>query len=126
MKKEKKAFLIGFEHKKNKKIAIKDYILCDNFFSRVRGLMFRQHNFKKPLIFIFPAVSRVGIHSFFVFNKFLAIWLKKNKIVDVKIVKPWRSCVKPKNNFDCLIEIPFTNKKEISVFLDDSYKHLNT
>lgn len=96
--------------KKIRKIEIKGKIIevevCDNTFSRARGLMFRRKS--KPLLFIFNEPARQSIHSFFC-KPFRAIWLNKNKIIDEKIVKPFSLSVKPKEAFTHLVEIPLEN-----------------
>jgi uncharacterized membrane protein (UPF0127 family) len=76
---------------------------CKTIFQRASGLMFRKKS--KPLLFIFPNENKQPIHSFFC-KSFIAIWFNKDKIVDVKIVKPWKISVIPNHNFDKLLEIP--------------------
>jgi len=100
--------------------------MCNSFFSRLRGLMFRFS--LRPMIFVFPRNTRMSIHSFFVFRKFLAIWLLNGRVVDMRVVKPWSFTVAAKGKYDTLVEIPFTRKGQISKFLDgDSLeKGLNT
>lgn len=88
-----------------KKILIKDYIICSGVFSKIRGLMFRPKNFRTPLLFVFKKPKRCAIHSFFC-RKFLAIWMLKGRIVDMKIIKSWRVAVTPKEKFDEFLEIP--------------------
>lgn len=96
--------------KKTKKIKIKGKIIemevCDNTFSRARGLMFRRKS--KPLLLIFNIPTIQSIHSFFC-EPFLAVWLNKGKIIDEKIVKPFSLAVKPKEAFTHLVEIPLDN-----------------
>ena len=99
---------------------------CKSFFSKLRGLMFRSKNFNKNLIFLFEKPTKTPIHSFFCFQKFLGIWLLNNKVVDVKVVKPWVWCVRPKQKFDMLIEIPLRSEILISNFIDGKQKHLKT
>jgi uncharacterized membrane protein (UPF0127 family) len=99
----KKIFSVKFN---GKKYLIKDYLICDSFFSQARGLMFRPRNFKTPLLFIFKKSSKTAIHSCFVDGDFLAIWMNNKKIVDKKIVKPWKFAVTPKEKFNLLLEIP--------------------
>lgn len=83
-------------------------------------------NDENPLVFLFDKPNRSGIHSFFVRKKFFAIWLKNNKVIDAKIIKPYRFYVRPKNKFNMLIEIPLDSEKQISGFLVGSEKDLNT
>jgi len=98
-----KTFSVNF---KGKKYLIKNYIVCDSIFSQARGLMFRPRTFRTPLLFIFKKSSKQAIHSCFVDGDFLAIWMNNGKIVDKKIVKPWKFAVTPKEKFNLLLEIP--------------------
>ena len=80
------------------------------------GLMFKSKN-SENLLFDMP--GEWGIHSFFVFFPFLALWLdEKNNVVDWKIVKPFSLFVKPKRKFSKLVEIPLNLKSQkiISIF----------
>ena len=93
--------------RKFRKIKIRSKLIeaevCDTIFKRARGLIFRKN--PKPLFFIFKKPTRQPIHSFFC-PLFRAIWLNEGKIVDDKIVKPWRISVRPRSNFTELVEIP--------------------
>ena len=63
------------------------------------------------------------IHSLFVFFKFAAIWTdRKNKIIEMKIVSPFRLSVSCKKPFYRLIEIPLNSeyKKEIKLLFGKS------
>ncbi|MEM3372767.1 MAG: DUF192 domain-containing protein [Candidatus Aenigmatarchaeota archaeon] len=77
--------------------------LCDNQFSRARGLMFR----KKPerLFFVFDEEKIYPIHSFFVFFVFDAIYIDKNfRVVEIyEAVEPF-SFISPKNKAMYLLE----------------------
>ncbi len=80
------------------------------------GLMFRTKNCDNLL---FDRRGRWAIHSWFVFFKFLALWLdEKNNVVEWKIVSPFKKYVVPKNDFARLIEVPINarNKKIIDIF----------
>jgi uncharacterized membrane protein (UPF0127 family) len=100
--KQKKTIKFSFQ---GKKYSIKDYNICDNVFSKARGLMFRSKDFKTPLVFLWKKPGIYPIHSFFC-RKFLAIWFRKGRIIDEKVVEPWRVSVTPKEKFDELLEIP--------------------
>ena len=99
---------------KHSKITIGDIKECRSFFSKVRGLMFRRK--LQNLVFVFKKPVKIRIHSFFVKHKFLAIWLRKCKVVDAKIIEPWCPWVMPRERFDTLLEIPFESEKQISGF----------
>ncbi|OGJ21499.1 hypothetical protein A3K73_00865 [Candidatus Pacearchaeota archaeon RBG_13_36_9] len=77
--------------------------VCDTAFKRARGLMFRKN--PPPLFFIFKEPTRQPIHSFFC-KQFKAIWLSDGKIIDEKIVKPFKISIVSKGKFTELIEIP--------------------
>lgn len=80
-------------------------------FGKVIGLMFCRRKNAKALLFEFKKQSKIKIHSLFVFFPFVAVWLDdKNKIVDRKIVKPFRFSVFPKKSFSKLIEIPIDER----------------
>lgn len=97
---------------KTRKIKIHGKVIeaevCDTIFSKFRGLMFRRNS--KPLIFVFKKPTRQAIHSFFC-GTFKAIWINNGKIIDEKVVFPWRFSVKPEEKFTHLIEIPLENDK---------------
>ena len=101
-----------------------DAEVCDNFFSQARGLMFRKK--LGNLLFVFDRPTKIGIHSFFVRNSFLAIWMLGETVDDKRIISPWKFSIKPKTPFDKLIETPFASETEILEFLDGSQKHLNS
>ena len=97
-----KVFKIGFNHKS---FLIKDYIVCDNYFSKFRGLMFRGKEFSKPLLFVFKNPNRQAIHSFFC-EPFLAVWLFNDEIIEQKLIVPNKISVTPAKKFNYLLEIP--------------------
>jgi len=99
-----------------------------NLFWMFRGLMFTKKNKAKALLFDFKKSNKIKIHSLFVFFPFIAVWLNnKNKIVEFKVVKPWRILVLSKKSFNRLIEIPINNKYSgIVKILLDKKKSLNT
>jgi uncharacterized membrane protein (UPF0127 family) len=92
----------------NYKINLK--IKPTGFFSRGVGLMFRTRK-TTPLLFDFQRDSRASITSYFVLFPFLALWLdKNNRVVEHKIIQPWKLKVKPRNKFRKLVEVPINNK----------------
>ena len=63
------------------------------FFGRIRGLMFRTKE-TDNLLFEFKKPERIRIHSMFVFFSFVGVWLdKNNKILQIKVVKPFQFSV---------------------------------
>jgi len=100
---------LTFKHK-NKKIELE--VKKCNLFSMVRGLMFtRKDDAKALLLFNFNKPNNISIHSYFVFFPFVAIWLdNKNKIVDLRIVKPFKLGIYSKKSFTKIVEIPINKK----------------
>jgi len=75
------------------------------------GLMFARREKARALLFDFKKSTNIAIHSWFVFFDFVAVWLDdKNKIIEIKVVKPFSFSVHPKKSFFKLIEIP-VNKR---------------
>ena len=89
---------------KGKKILINT--LSCNYFEMGRGLMFRSRKNAHALMFDFKKHSREILHSMFVFFPFVAIWFDKNKIVGVKLIKPFRHFFRPQKSFTRIVEIP--------------------
>lgn len=82
MNKEKITYYLN---KERMEIEVK---ICDTFFSKLIGLMFRKNSL--PLLFIFNKEKNLSIHSLFC-KPFTAIWLDKNmkatKLQEVKKLK---------------------------------------
>lgn len=85
---------------KERKINVR---VLSSSFSQALGLMFGFN--KRSLLFVFKNKKKRSIHSFFC-KPFIAIWFDGEKIVDSKLVGPWRLSVKPDKKFDKLLEIP--------------------
>lgn len=78
---------------------------------KITGLMFKERETAKALLFDFKEPTRIRIHSFFVFFPFVAVWLdKKNKVIEIKKITPFTISTRPKKEFNKLIEIPFNKK----------------
>lgn len=90
---------------KGKKYNIDDYEICSTIWSKFRGLMFRTKNYRKPLLFVFPKPGNYPIHSFFCRN-FMALWFLNKKLIDDKIISPYKFSVTPKKKFNFLLEVP--------------------
>jgi len=111
MKKKKSGFKFKF---RGNFFVIGDYRICDNFLSQAIGLMFKKN--PKNLLFVFERPEKISIHSFFCRKRFIAIWLLKGRVVDAKIVLPWKLNITPRKKFDKLLELPFNDIKKISQF----------
>ena len=105
--------IINFRGKKIS-VSVKEVVGINKYF----GLMFRSRNTRSQL---FEFKKPLSIHSFFVFFRFLAIWLDdKNNVVGFKIVSPFTLYVIPKSNSKKLIEVPINQKnlKILKYFVD--------
>ena len=77
------------------------------------GLMFRRRE-TTPCLFDLKKPSGFKITSLFVFFPFVAIWFDhENKVLDIKVVRPFKFEISPKKLFSKLLEIPIneTNSK---------------
>ena len=100
--------------KYNKKIINLKVKKC-NFFEKLRGLMFRRRN-TENLLFEFKKPGKTKIHSFFVFFPFVVVWLDNdNKIVEIRIVKPFTFYINSKKSFKKIIEIPMNEKNSKTI-----------
>ena len=82
-----------------------------NRFERFSGLMFQKREKAKAHLFEFNRSTNMSIHSFFVFFPFIVIWTDSDdKIVDLKLIKPFEPAISPKKSFTKLIEIPLSKK----------------
>jgi len=97
-----------------KSIKIPGVVICRNIFSKTIGLMFKKN--PKNLLFVFQKPTNISIHSFFCRKKFVAIWLLKGRVIDAKIVFPWKLNITSRKKFDKLLELPFNDITEISRF----------
>lgn len=82
---------------------------CDNFLSRLRGLMFR-HNIEQNegvlLVQGRDSRSETSIHMLAVFIDLGVIWIDSNlSIVDIKLAKPWRLAYFPEHPAMYTLEI---------------------
>jgi len=70
---------------KGRKIAKTE--ICDSFFKKLKGLMFRKRlGPGKCLFFVFDNESIIPIHMLFVFFKIDVLWLDRNlKVVDCRL-----------------------------------------
>ena len=86
---------------------------CKNLFSKAIGLMFKKNS--SSLLFIFKKPTSQPIHSFFC-KTFIAVWFLKDKIIEIKLINKKLLSIKPKQEFDRLLEIP-SNTKEFKILL---------
>ncbi len=94
------------------------------FFRKGLGLMFRTSD-TDILLFSFKKATRASITSYFVFFPFLALWLDdKNKVIESRIVNPFKLRIVPKEKFCRLVEIPVNdkNRKNIDFFVGKQRK----
>jgi len=96
---------------KGKKISV-DVNRC-SLIGKAIGLMFSRKENANVLLFDFNYSNKTGIHSYFVFFDFLAVWVDgDDNVVQVDYVKPWVPFLCPKKEYVKLIEIPVNKKNE--------------
>ncbi len=93
-----------------------EFILCNTFSSRFKGLMFSK---KKNLLFSFPVKEHPIIHMFFVFYPITLIFLDESyTILEHKYIYPFQIYL-PKQKFKYLLEIPEKIENPNKVFFID-------
>jgi len=103
--------LIGLNLKR-KKFKFEAFVVP--FWRKGIGLMFQRREKAKILIFEFKSPVKMAIHSWFVFFPFFAIWLdSKNRVLDYKIIMPFKFKILPSKKFVKLIEVPINNKYKV-------------
>ena len=95
---------------KNKMIEVPEVKEC-NWLKKIIGLMFCRRENANALVFSFHKQTKMAIHSLFVFFPFIAVWLdEKNKVMEMKKVKPFTLKVSSTNPYYQLLEIPINQK----------------
>jgi|SRR3989338_875979 len=93
---------------KNKKFLVNN-VRKSGAFGKFRGLMFRK--LEKAPILLFDNAENASIHSFFVFFKFVCVWLdEKNNVVECRTVRPFEYYVKPNVKFSKILEVPISRR----------------
>ena len=109
---------------KSRIIIVKNYEVCDSFFRKLRGMMFRKKTV--PLLFSFSKEKRISLHSLFCPGKMDIILLDKNmKVVEIK--EGWRnwSFYNSKKQCKYLLELPGGSIAKSRTRLGDSIKITN-
>ncbi len=92
----------------NKEVVLKRVKLCDNFWTRFRGLQLVRHlPDDEGLLFVTGSENRANttIHMFFMFFSIGVVWLDASgKVVDKCFAKPWRPAYAPKSPAQYFIE----------------------
>jgi len=93
---------------RNNKVVLKRVKLCDNFWTRFRGLQLVRHlPDDEGLLFVTGSENRANttIHMFFMFFSIGVVWLDASgKVVDKCFAKPWRPAYAPKSPAQYFIE----------------------
>lgn len=105
--------------KKNNQVIDLGKVKKVDWFGRVVGLMFCRREKADSLLFEFKKLTKIKMHSCFVFFPFLVIWLdNKNKVLDLKIVKPFKLNIFSWKDSQKIVEIPINKKyKKITELL---------
>jgi len=107
---------------KTKNLPIAENVeVADNFFKKIKGLMFSK-KFRRPLLITFSRETRKtnAIHSIFVFFQFDAVFLDSKKVVvDIKRVKPFTFLIIPKKPAKYVIELNRGEARKKKIEIDD-------
>ena len=83
-------------------------ILCDTFWRKFKGLMFRRSlNPDTVYVFVYNRenIVETSIHMFFVFFPIAVLWLDANRrIVDIVLAKPFRPYYAPRQAAQYFVE----------------------
>ncbi len=93
---------------KSKNIVIaNEHKVCDNIFTRMRGLMFHKRIDDYGLVFVFNKDVMASIHMLFVFFSIDILWLDHEKrVVEMKrSIAPFTPHISPKNRCRYFIEV---------------------
>ncbi|MCA0453097.1 MAG: DUF192 domain-containing protein [Chloroflexi bacterium] len=92
----------------NGKVILERVRLCDNFWTRFRGLQLVTHlPDNEGLLFVTNSESRANttIHMLFMFFSIGVVWLDASgKVVDKCFAKPWRPAYAPKSPAQYFLE----------------------
>jgi uncharacterized protein len=90
------------------KVILKRVKLCDNFWTRFRGLQLVTHlPDDEGLLFVTGSENRANttIHMFFMFFSIGVVWLDASgKVVDKCFAKPWRPAYAPRSPAQYFVE----------------------
>lgn len=90
------------------KVILKRVKLCDNFWTRFRGLQLVTYlPDDEGLLFVTGSENRANttIHMFFMFFSIGVVWLDaKGKVVDKCFAKPWRPAYAPRSPAQYFVE----------------------
>ncbi len=87
------------------KILAENYTICRNFWSKLRGQMFRKEI--KPMLFIFEKEHRIDLHSWFVKEPIDVIFLNAAwEVVEMIHEFMPRKTYKPKQKAMFILEMP--------------------
>lgn len=93
---------------KNNQIVLRRVRLCDNFWTRFRGLqLVTSLPEDEGLLFVTGSESRANttIHMFFMFFSIGVVWMDASgKVVDKCLAKPWRPAYAPRSAAQFFVE----------------------
>ncbi len=89
-----------------------------SFFQMFRGLMFYTREKAPILLYESNNPKLDGIHSWFVFFDFLAIWVDgNNNVLKIQRIKPFQNYINCKKSWKKLIEVPISKKYDDKIKL---------
>jgi uncharacterized membrane protein (UPF0127 family) len=102
---------------KEKNLEIKDVKILSKFGKGI-GLMFHARENCPAMLFEFNKPVNMKIHSLFVFFPFVGVWMNdKDKIIEIKVIRPWKISFSPEKKFNKLLEIPVNKKYRREIML---------
>jgi uncharacterized protein len=101
------------------RIIARKVIHCRGFLSKSIGLMFSKRTKDKALVFYFNKPQNVPLHMFFVFYPIDVVYLKNNKVVEIKQnFRPF-TAYNPSKLADIVIELPEGTIKRTKTSIGD-------
>lgn len=96
-----------------KELILKDINIADNFFKRLKGLMFKKDiKYEDSIIFL----NCQRVHSFFMKEPITVVYLNGNfEILTYELLHPWNKGLKVKNARHVL-ELPSSYYKNIKMY----------
>ena len=103
------------------KVLAKETKLCNDVFSKTKGLMFSEIIKDKGLVFIFKKDEKWSLHMLFVFFPIDVLWLNKDqRIVDMKEnFAPFSLLAVPKEKARFVVELPKGTIKNSDTIIGD-------
>lgn len=74
----------------NNEVIVKNAKLCKSIWCKTKGLMFKKITKDEALVMKFKGEKNLGFHNWFVPQTLQLVSVKNNRVVEIRILKPWR------------------------------------